>query len=156
MNNKLIVGVMAFGIVATTAVVAEKTYTPQPNKPPQPQQMVIHNLPLVGTEWVWLHIESANGDLIATPEREKFVLTFSFDGKLQSTTDCNTFSGTYIDRSTTLTLGTLGSTKKACPKSSLESVYAQDLARVQAYQIAESRLMLTLADGKTKMVFEKK
>lgn len=98
--------------------------------------------PLEGTEWVWRRSDHADG-LPAVPAGEQFLLEFSADGTLTSTTDCNRMGGTYVRDGEVLSLGSFVSTKMYC-EGSLEQVYADDLALVSAHTIEDNRLTLIL------------
>ena len=80
-------------------------------------------IPLVGTQWVWLHTELPANKILSTPNREQYVLTFDTTGRVQSSTDCNTFIGKYVQDGEILSVGPLASTKKACvrPAASVQS-----------------------------------
>lgn len=73
--------------------------------------------PLTAHTWVWSETVMNNGDVITPNETEAFTLTFTDDGRLSGTTDCNNFNGQYKVVDTTLDLGPLAMTKKACPES---------------------------------------
>ncbi|MEN9337925.1 MAG: hypothetical protein RIQ41_239 [Candidatus Parcubacteria bacterium] len=111
--------------------------------------------PLPETQWVWLQTELPNGTLVSTPAREQYVLVFGQDGTLHSSTDCNSFTGTYVVQSEVLSISPLASTKKFC-KNTLESTYARDLMLTTSYTILGNRLTVNLNRDAGTMVFEKK
>lgn len=79
-------------------------------------------------------------------------LTFGSDGRVTGSSGCNTFMGQYSVDDTMLSIGSLGSTRRACPDADLqaqEQTYLQDLQGVRSFQSAGSMLTLTTKNGKT-------
>lgn len=114
----------------------------------------IVNEPLLGTEWVWLHTERPNGDLISTPKRESYVLTLK-DGRVTSSTDCNSLSSEYALNGEVLSFKPFAMTKMYC-EGSMESTYVKDLALTTSYEIIGTRMYINLNRDVGRMVFEKK
>ena len=75
---------------------------------------------LAGTSWRW-----ANS--------AQFVLTFSNDGTVSSTSDCNTFSGTYTADGSKLGIGRLASTRKSC-QGSQDGPFSASLQDAASYR----------------------
>jgi heat shock protein HslJ len=88
---------------------------------------------LAGTSWRW-----ANS--------AQFVLTFNNDGTVASSTDCNTFSGTFTADGSKLGIGRLASTRKAC-QGSQEGPYAASLQDAASYTISGDTLSIGLKSG---------
>ena len=88
---------------------------------------------LAGTSWRW-----ANS--------AQFVLTFNNDGSVASSTDCNTFSGTFTADGSKLGIGRLASTRKAC-QGSQEGPYAASLQDAASYTISGDTLSIGLKSG---------
>lgn len=150
------IGLLALGgLIFYTLNQAQSSTSQHQGQKPIVTEDVPEHAPLIGTEWVWLHNELPNGELISTPNREQYILTFAQDGRVQSTTDCNIFIGKFETQGTTISVGPLGSTKKAC-QGSLESVYAKNLAIVTTYQVMGNRMYLLINNEAGKMVFEVK
>lgn len=137
---------------ATKSRTAELALDPQQQTAQEPQ---IVNAPLVGTEWVWLHTELPNGDLVSTEKRESFVLKLHEDKSVTSTTDCNSLSGTYIQNGEALSFPPFAMTKMYC-EGSFDTDYAKQLERAASHQIIENRMYINLGGNAGKMVFEKK
>jgi heat shock protein HslJ len=111
------------------------------------------DLPLTGTRWVWLQTELPNGTLVSTPEREKYVLTLSDTSAMMSTTDCNTFMGSFTVDGSLITFSDLSSTKKLC-EDTVELIYSKHLGLASSYDITANRLTIHLRKGNGEMVFE--
>ncbi len=162
MRNLYIAAFVGLVIIASSIVYANKNTTPvSVEEKPEVTEEVIPigtmpaNLPLIGTEWVWLHTELPNDKMVSTPEREKYVLTLDATKRVMSTTDCNTFIGKYEINGEVLSFGPFTSTKKAC-SGSIESIYAKDLMLTTSYQIVGERMYINLNRDAGRMVFEKK
>lgn len=162
MRNLYAAAFVGLVIIASSIVYANKSATPVPvEKAPEVKEETVSvgimpaNLPLIGTEWVWLHTELPKDKMVSTPEREKYVLTLDTTKRITSTTDCNTFIGKYEVNGEVLSFGPFMSTKKAC-SGSLESVYAKDLMLTTSYQIIGERMYINLNRDAGRMVFEKK
>jgi heat shock protein HslJ len=112
------------------------------------------DLPLTGTKWVWLHTELPNGTLISTPARERYVLTLSDTSAMMSTTDCNTFMGSFMVDDSLISFSDLSSTKKLC-EDSIELIYSKHLGLASSYDITANRLTIHLRKGNGDMVFER-
>ncbi len=161
MRNLYIAAFIGLVIIASSIVYANKSASPVPvEKTPEVVEEVTpitttKNLPLIGTEWVWLHTELPKDKMVSTPEREKYVLTLDTTKRVMSTTDCNTFIGKYEVNGEVLSFSPFTSTKKAC-SGSMESVYSKDLMLTTSYQITGERMYINLNRDAGRMVFEKK
>ncbi len=162
MRNLYATAFVGLVIIASSIVYANKSAVPiSTEKIPEVTEEVVpvgtmpKNLPLIGTEWVWLHTELPNDKMVSTPERENYVLTLDTTKRVMSTTDCNTFIGKYEVNGEVLSFGPFTSTKKACA-GSMESIYAKDLMLTTSYQIMGERMYINLNRDAGRMVFEKK
>ena len=74
---------------------------------------------------------------------------FDPDGKVSGFAGCNTFFGTFVATDTTLDIGPLGATRKACPQAlmSAESVFLQAVEGAVRYRIDGDKLTLVHADN---------
>lgn len=162
MRNLYATAFVGLVIIASSIVYANKNVTststekiPEVTEEVVPVGTMPKNLPLIGTEWVWLHTELPNDKMVSTPEREKYILTLDATKRVMSTTDCNTLIGKYEVNGEVLSFGPFTSTKKAC-SGSLEPVYAKDLMLTTSYQITGERMYINLNRDAGRMVFEKK
>ena len=79
-------------------------------------------------------------------------LSFAPGGRVSGFSGCNTFTGQYSVDDTTLSLGPLASTRKACADAAAqtqETTFLQDLQQTRRFQVAGSMLTLTTESGKT-------
>ncbi len=162
MRNLYAAAFVGLVIIASSIVYANKNVTSIPvEKSPEvaeevtPTGTTSNGLPLIGTEWVWLHTELPQDKMVSTPEREKYVLTLDATKRVMSTTDCNTLIGKYEVNGEVLSFSPFTSTKKAC-SGSMESVYSKELMLTTSYQIVGERMYINLNRDAGRMVFEKK
>ncbi len=112
-----------------------------------------HTSPLSGTSWIWSSSVS-NGAAAQAPVGGKFILSFNDEGRVRSTTDCNSIGGRYtIGINNSLSFGSFVSTMMFC-QGSQELQYSQALSKTQTYAINGSTITLTNASGT--MIFMKK
>jgi len=116
---------------------------------PPVQKTSIHN------SWKWISTTDYEGVIIKPQSSDDFVLTISKEGKLSSTTDCNSLSGSIIINDEVLSVGPLVSTKMACAGETLESRYSFDLARAVSYSIEGDMLNIKLLQDVGVMQFKK-
>ncbi len=107
-------------------------------------------------EWTWQFSVDASGKVITPSDPARFRLTFEKEGRLRSTTDCNSLSGSFIKDGEVLTVGPLMSTLMACEGETLESVYVSELGLVSSYSIQEDTLTLFLIKDAGMMTFIRK
>lgn len=109
---------------------------------------------LAGTTWVWAQTQM-NDDTRKTPAMaEAFTLSFGSDGTVSATTDCNTFSGSYTEEDTRLTIELPIATRMACPDGSQEQDFIADATSSNSYLITEEgTLALLLPFDSGAMIF---
>lgn len=154
MKESVVAGIMAVAIIGASVLYAHKNSVVQSEETNEQEEVEMVHLPLLGTEWVWLHTEVRGGDMFSTPTREQFVLTFEKD-RLSSSTDCNTFMGGYTLEGNVLLVQQLASTKKAC-QGSVEGAYSKALMNAESYSITGNRLTIILSKSAGQMVFEQR
>jgi heat shock protein HslJ len=98
---------------------------------------------LAGTSWQWVETAMNDGTTTQSAKPEAFVLSFDQDGKVSSSTDCNSISSTYTSNQGELIFGPLAMTKMFC-EGSQEGVYAKALGEVQSYLVNGDTLSLAL------------
>jgi len=103
---------------------------------------------LVGTTWVWDETVFNNDEVMTPNYPGKATLTFSEDGMVAVTTDCNSGSGTYeATADGRLTLGPIAATRMFCfllEEPSQETEFFQQLGQVNAYVMSDGQLVLNL------------
>lgn len=107
-------------------------------------------------EWQWEYSTDAFGKNTAPQDPSQFLLSLKPEGKLESTTDCNFVSGSFIKNEEALSFGPLNSTEKACNGETLETVYVSNLSLVSSYTISKNILTLYLIKDLGVMTFSKK
>ncbi len=105
---------------------------------------------LVGS-WVWHRTTYQDGSVAQAPIGT-FVLTFSADGNVTSTTDCNQLSGSYVVNGEVLSFKPFAMTKKYC-EGSKDAVYAKDLSLATSYTIVDDELRIMMNRDVGVMVF---
>lgn len=115
----------------------------------------LKNFSLEGS-WVWIGSVDSKDEAILPDDPYQFELIFETQGKLNSTTDCNTISGSYITNEESISIGPLASTKMACEGTTLEAIYANQLASASTYTIDGSVLRIDMIKGAGIMTFNRK
>lgn len=109
---------------------------------------------LENTEWEWSYTTLLSGKKVSSPNKDKFVL-FLKDGKVTSSTDCNSMSGNYVKDGEVLSFTPFASTKMYC-EGSLEGEYSRQLGLTNSYVISGDELRLNLNRDYGTMIFNKK
>lgn len=105
---------------------------------------------LAGTSWEWLYTQSPVGK--AEPsEPRNYVLTFTTDGRVTGTADCNRMLGTYRAGDRQVQFRGLATTRRMCPPGSLGDRFARELNVVRSYTFytPDTLRMDMMADGGT-------
>jgi len=105
---------------------------------------------LKGTSWEWLYTQSPV-DRAEPAEPKDYVLTFTTDGRITGTADCNRMLGTYQAGDRQVLLRGLATTRKMCPPGSLGDRFARELNAVRGYTFytPDTLRMDMMADGGT-------
>lgn len=109
----------------------------------------------IHTSWKWISSTDYEGVIVRPQNSGDFILTISKEGRLSSTTDCNSISGSIIINDETLSVGPLISTKMACMGETLENKYSYDLSRAVSYRIENNILFVNMLQNIGVMQFEK-
>ena len=113
-------------------------------------------IPLVGTSWQLLSIESMAPDEqpgTTIDDPTKYTVTFGEDGRAAFRVDCNRGSSSWRSDATmgdsgSLTLGPIALTRMLCPQPSVDARVAAALDAVRSYLLSDGQLHLSLeADG---------
>lgn len=81
--------------------------------------------------WVWVSTLYNDGKEIS-PRDERFVITFTPDGRFSATTDCNSMGGNYVANADMITFSEIGMTKMFC-EGSQESDFLNILENTSGY-----------------------
>jgi heat shock protein HslJ len=105
---------------------------------------------LAGTSWEWLYTQSPV-DKAEPAEPKNYVLTFTTDGRITGTADCNRMLGTYRAGDRQVLFRGLATTRKMCPPGSLGDRFARELNVVRGYTFytPDTLRMDMQADGGT-------
>lgn len=104
-----------------------------------------HMMTLDMQTWTWVRTQYNNDTELLPKQPEAFTLTFTTDGAITATTDCNSMRGTYTVDENRIVFGPMAMTKMFCPDSQ-EQEFAAMLAEVQSF----------LFTSKGELVFELK
>ncbi len=109
---------------------------------------------LAGTTWVWSETQMNDGALKTPATEGVFTLTFGEDGTAGATTDCNTFSGSYTEDGSSLTIDLPVATLMACPDGNQEQEFVADVTSINSYIFTEEgNLALLLPFDSGSMIF---
>jgi heat shock protein HslJ len=145
--------------VGTPVTTVPQGDTPAVNAPASP--LAQHGTPqeepeltgtdqLAGTSWEWLHTQSPV-DKAEPAEPKNYVLTFTTDGRVTGTADCNRMLGTYRAGDRQVQFRGLATTRRMCPPGSLGDRFARELnvVRIYTFFTPDTLRMDMLADGGT-------
>lgn len=112
---------------------------------------------LAGTAWTWQKTDMRNGTTITAPGGNLYVLSFNADGRLASTTDCNSLFADYSSsKAGMLRVGPVTTTDISCGLATLETQYAEQLRLANSFSVAGNALTIKLADNAGTMYFVKR
>lgn len=112
---------------------------------------------LYGPVWVWEKTEMGDGTVITPKKPDAFTLSFTNDGKISGTTDCNNFSGSYtLSPGDVISFTPFASTLMFCADSQ-ETEFREDVARSnQVFFTEAGNLVLLLPFDSGSVMFKKK
>ena len=103
--------------------------------------------------WMWQESTDATGEKIVPEDSSKFIITFTNEGRLSSTTDCNALAGSYVKNEEVISVGPLTATKMGCEGDTLEMDYAAQLSLATSHVIEGDTLKIVLAKDAGTMTF---
>ena len=110
---------------------------------------------LAGTAWQLVRIEANEVTTVAQADRARYTIAFEADGGAALRVDCNRGRGTWrSDGEGQVRFGPLALTRAMCPPGSLHDRFANALADVRTYVLADGRLSLHLKDEGGSFEFE--
>ena len=112
------------------------------------------NIRLEGSSWKWEYTQLNTGERVDAPSGHNFVLSFAADGRINSSTDCNSIGGTYIQDGEVLSMGQFVMTKMFCADS-MEATYAEHLGLVNSFIVGGDTLTLNLNRDYGTMIFSR-
>ncbi|HWC57648.1 MAG TPA: META domain-containing protein [Candidatus Paceibacterota bacterium] len=137
MGKRIIIIILVVVVIGLGVVLLGKKNTPSPAPAAAP---------VLGT-WVWMSTDASDGSTITPKQASAFTVTFTDDGRVSGTTDCNNFTGSYTQPALgEIAFGALASTKKFCADSQ-ESVFTGALAKANAYAVSFTALDLSFDAG---------
>lgn len=103
--------------------------------------------------WTWVSASYNDGREIQPLSNKAFTLTFSNDGTVTATTDCNSMSGNYTIDNDVIVFSEMRSTKMYC-ENSQESEFASLLEQTESYHFtSRGELVLNLTSDSGYAVF---
>jgi heat shock protein HslJ len=111
------------------------------------------SLLLTDAVWQWKETAMTDGATVESQQPEAFTLTFSDDGQVSITTDCNNGFGSYTYGEKALAFGAIAATEKACLGETQEAEFFAMLSAMGGYTFtSEGNLLLTAEESQ--MLFE--
>ncbi len=99
------------------------------------------------TTWNWVSTVGSDGATVTPLKPNTFTLTFSNEGRLSATTDCNSMGASYTATKNTISVGPIAMTKMFC-QDSQEMEIAKILENVESYQFtSRGELKINLKTG---------
>lgn len=107
--------------------------------------------PLVGTQWQLIRLDGT----AVQPESDGFTIVFrESGGVLSGTGACNRLTGSYEEGANrSLHIGSVASTRMACPRMALENEFVKALEATTHYDM-DGPMLLLLSDGAMRAVFQ--
>jgi heat shock protein HslJ len=105
---------------------------------------------LAATRWVALSINNGSGGVTSVVAGSTVTATFGSGGELAGSGGCNDYSGSYTVDGSSMTIGPLAATKKACADPAIqqqEDRYFAALGEVATYAFSGDQLELRDASG---------
>lgn len=154
--NKKILGLAAVLVILVAAVVvflvqsnaAESAAPVEAGTSTDPQRLMI-------PRWFLFSLALDGQDMNVPEQQQAVTIQFEEGGSANGTGGCNDFSTTYeADMDGKMVFGPVASTKMMCDATiELENAYFQALAKVEKFAFEDYHLVLSSADGKTRVVF---
>jgi heat shock protein HslJ len=105
-------------------------------------------------KWTWVKTQMNNGSTTIPKKTNAFTLTFTKDGHLSVTTDCNSMGGLYTEKGKSLTFSQMASTMMYCDGSQ-EQEFASTLNNIKSYLFtSKGELILEIKVDSGTMVFK--
>jgi len=110
---------------------------------------------LIGTTWAWQKTIMSDDKRFAPGAPARYTVTFGADGRMAVQADCNRGAGGYeLDEAQRrIRTGPMALTRAMCPEGSLDTVFAQQLSRIQGWLFEGPGLVLTLDYDSGSMFF---
>lgn len=97
---------------------------------------------LTGIKWSWERIPTSENEIIFPRTHDIFTITFTEDGELFGTTDCNNFSSTFTKNENSINFSPFMSTEMYC-KNSQEEIFKKILSEINNFSLYnDSKLIL--------------
>jgi heat shock protein HslJ len=87
--------------------------------------------------WIWAGTQMENGRVIVPKREGVFTVTFSEDGRVQLTTDCNSMGGEYRVDGNKIIFDKIMTTLIGCPAESQEGEFSVFLQETPSYRFTE-------------------
>jgi heat shock protein HslJ len=112
---------------------------------------------LTGPTWQLTAYNNGRGGVQSILADTQPTASFGTDAQVSGSGGCNTFSGPYQSTASTLSIGPLASTFKACeqPIMDQETAYLTALQQTSTYRFENRRLVLVNASGATQAIFDR-
>jgi heat shock protein HslJ len=153
-NNKAIFILVILVLLAAFLVIASMIKNPESGWKFGRANLAGDEL-LLNSKWVWQETGFPNGSRIEGPGGDLFVVFFGDDGRLTSTTDCNSLFANFSTYGEILNIGEIASTKIYCGPATLEGEYLSELERAKSFEISGRELKIHLEENTGVMKFAK-
>jgi len=148
-KSKIIIPVtLGFIIVIAFVYIAFESYKKKPmsGQSVQTVDLVVSSesivIDLVGAKWNWEKTIISKDEIIFPKMHDGFILTFTEDGRLNGSTDCNAFSSPYEKDENKLSFGVFTTTEMHC-ENSQEDIFNKSLVETKEFSFDEiGRLVL--------------
>ena len=132
------------------------TAKPTPKPTPKPTASTAPSDPLKGTSWILSKYDDGTGDVITVPVQPETPTAAFASGSISGFAGCNTYTGSYSLSGSTITLGALSTTAKACDDlaTAVEAIFLSAMGKITRWNVNDNgRLVLKGADGAPILTF---
>ena len=102
-----------------------------------------------GTTFAWLGTDAGGARRNVPADPTRYTIAFEASGRATLRLDCNRGSAQWERDGGKLSLSPVAATKMMCPRGSLDTSFANDLAQVESWRAEDGALVLTGRDGST-------
>jgi heat shock protein HslJ len=108
---------------------------------------------LSATRWIWIKTIMNDGTVIEPRKTNSFTLSYTSEGILQGTTDCNTFSGDYTVDGTRISYSPLAMTMMYCEDSQEQEFQSMITEAQSIFFDSDDNLVLLLPYDSGSIIF---
>lgn len=159
MKSKTIIAAFVLVVVIMFAYIGLGAYNKKPSAghlgqddvPIVSSETPVYDHDIVGTKWHWERTVTGEEGIVFPRVHDAFTITFTEDGGLNGSTDCNGFSTQYEKDGNNIKFDLFASTQMYC-ENSQEEIFKKSLAEVEEFSFDENGKLI-LSSGTSSIIF---